>query len=328
MYQFKGNGLILGIRHVMTPSVSFTYTPNFGAPGLGYWRYVTNDTNTVKPQKYTIFENSLYGGPPANKSGVINFAISNNLEMKVRNRKDTITGMRKVVLIEDFTIRTSYDLAKDSLNWSKITMSGYTTLFKNLRVQYGSTWDPYARNSKGAPINVSEWKMNHRLLRLDVTTWDVSINYSLTSDKAKGKKKAPAQGLPMEKQDMIAYSDYYIDFDIPWSFSVYYSFHTSKTWTQDLTHRIGTVIQTLNFNGQLNITPKWKVTLTTGWDFTHSQLSYTSINVYRDLHCWEMTFGWVPKGGQQNWYFSINVKAQMLQDMKLNKKKDFKDASY
>ena len=85
------------------------------------------------------------------------------------------------------------------------------------------------------------------------------------------------------------------------------------------------LVNMLGFSGQLNITPKWKITLTTGWDFTNNEISYTSINVYRDLHCWEMSFGWIPKGAQQSWNFSINVKASVLQDMKLNKKKDFRD---
>jgi hypothetical protein len=310
---------------VITPSVNFTFTPNFGAPWLGYWHNVANDTNIIHPRRYSIFGSA--GGPPGQKSGVISFAISNNLEMKIRNRKDTVTGMKKIVLIEDFSIRMSYDLAKDSLNWSPLTLSGYTTLFKNMRVQYSSSWDPYSRNSKGVPINVSEWKADGWPFRLDNTIWDISFNYSLSSDKAKGKKKAPVTGTPQEQRDLTNYYDYYIDFDIPWSFSFNYSFHTTNAWTTYY-HRVGTVVQTLGFNGQLNITPKWKITLYTGWDFTHNQLSYTSIDVYRDLHCWEMRFGWVPKGGMQNWTFSINVKASVLQDLKLNKKKDFRDVGY
>jgi hypothetical protein len=244
--------------------------------------------------------------------------------MKVRNRKDTITGMRKVVLIEDFTIRASYDIARDSLNWSKISMSGHTTLFKNLRIQYSSQWDPYAMDKYGRRLNVSEWKMNHRLVRLDNTTWDVGLSYTLSSDKTK-KKKETDKGTAQERKDISDFYDYYVDFDIPWSFSVNYNFHVVKTWTSSYDRRIGKVVQTLYFSGQLNITPKWKISLSTGYDFQHMEISYTSIDVYRDLHCWEMRFGWVPKGAQQSWNFSINVKASVLQDMKLNKKKDFRD---
>ncbi len=323
MFQFK-KGPVLAIRHMMVPSVAFSYVPNFGSPNLGYWRYIENDTNKVNPQKYSIFQNGIYSGPSQYKSGLLSFALSNNLEMKVRDKKDTVTGTRKVKLIEDFTIRASYDLAKDTLKWSLVTMSGYTTLFKYFRINYSSTWDPYARDSLGHRINQSELKVNHRLLRLDNTTWTIGMSFSLSSDKTK-KKVANPKGTEAEKRDVEEFRDYYIDFDIPWSFTIGYNFNYVKDWNPEKTYRVAQIVQTLNFSGQLNITPKWKVSLTTGWDFKAGELSYTRVDVYRDLHCWEMRFGWVPKGGQQQWDFSINVKASILQDMKLNKKKDFRD---
>ncbi|MEI6174594.1 MAG: putative LPS assembly protein LptD [Bacteroidota bacterium] len=322
MYQLKG-GPIKAIRHMVTPSVSFSYTPNWGAPGLGYYRTIENDTN-VNPTVYSIFERSIYGGPPGQKSGMISFAISNNLEMKVRNRKDTLTGEKKIPLIDDLTIRCSYDIARDSLNWSPITIGGRSTIIKGLTLQYSSSWDIYSRDSLGRRINTTEWEANHRLIRLDNTTWDAGFNYTLSSEKVKGKKSTD-KGTPGERQDIIDYYDYYVDFDIPWSFSVNYNFHYGKTWDNTSQTRVAKITQTLGFSGQLNITPKWKISLTTGWDFVANQLSYTSIDVYRDLHCWEMRFGWIPKGGQQSWNFSINVKASILQDLKLNKKRDFRD---
>ncbi len=323
MYSFK-RGPILAIRHMMTPSVSFSYTPNWGSPSLGYWRYVENDTNIMNPGYYTIFQGGIYGGPPGQKSGMISFAISNNLEMKVRNRKDTITGFKKIPLIDELNIRASYDIARDSCNWSPITINGRSTLFKGLTVQYAWIWDIYARDSLGRRTNTTEWKKNRRLIRLDNTSWDVGLSYTLSSDKVKAKKK-PTKGTPMEQQDLLDYYDYYIDFDIPWSFSFNYSFRYTKAWNNAVKTRTSQIIQTLSFNGQLNITPKWKISLTTGWDFVNNEISYTSIDVYRDLHCWEMRFGWIPKGAQQSWNFSINVKASILQDLKLNKKRDFRD---
>jgi hypothetical protein len=140
----------------------------------------------------------------------------------------------------------------------------------------------------------------------------------------KGKKK-PTKGTPEEQKDILDYYDYYVDFDIPWSFSINYNFKYTPKWDNTKQANVGTIVQTLGFSGQLNITPKWKISLTTGWDFTNNEISYTSIDVYRDLHCWEMRFGWIPKGAQQSWNFSINVKASLLQDLKLNKKKDFRD---
>jgi len=322
MFQFKG-GPIKAIRHVLTPAVTFSYTPNFGAPAWGYYKEIENDTNAT-PGKYSIFQGSMYGGPPADKAGLLTFSLSNNLEMKIRNRKDTVTGTKKIVLIDNFVISASYDISRDSLNWSPISLSGRTSIFKGLNINYSSRWDPYALDSLGRRTNASEWKVNHKLLRLDNTTWDIGFSYSLSSDKV-GKKKETTKGTEQERVDLERYYDYYVDFDIPWSFSVNYNFRYTAAWDNKQQKRVPTIIQTLNFNGQLNITPKWKVTLTTGWDFTSNQLGYTSINIYRDLHCWEMSFGWVPKGAQQQWNFSINVKASVLQDMKLNKKKDFRD---
>jgi hypothetical protein len=323
MYQFKG-GLIKAIRHMVTPSVSFYYTPDWGAPGLGYYRPIENDTNQTNPATYSIFERSIYGSPPGQKSGTVSFAISNNLEIKVRNAKDTITGVRKIPLIDDLTIRCSYDLARDSVNWSPLTINGRSTVIKGLTIQYGSSWNLYTRDALGRSTNTTEWKANRRLIRLDMTTWDAGLTYSLASDKVKGKKSSD-KGTAEERQDAIDYYDYYVDFDIPWSFSVNYNFHYSKAWSNSVQKRVDKLTQTFNFMAQVNITPKWKVSLTSGWDFVHNELSYTSIDVYRDLHCWEMRFGWIPKGAQQSWNFSINVKAPLLQDLKLNKKKDFRD---
>ncbi len=323
MYQFKG-GPIVAIRHMLTPSVSFSYTPNWGSPTMGYWRTIENDTNKLNPGRYSIFQNNIYGGPPGQKSGLISFSLSNNLEMKVRNRKDTINGYKKIPLIDDLSLRISYDIARDSLNWSPLTISGRSTIVKGLTIQYASSWDIYAHDSLNRRINVTEWKAHHRLLHLDNTKWDIGLTYSLSSDKVKGKKK-PDQGTPQERQDILDYYDYYVDFDIPWSFNIIYNFSYTKAYDASSQKRVGKIIQTLGFSGQLNITPKWKISLTSGWDFVNNQLSYTSIDVYRDLHCWEMRFGWVPKGAQQSWNFSINVKASVLQDLKLNKKKDFRD---
>ena len=231
MFQFKG-GPIMAIRHMMTPSVRFTYTPNFGADFWGYYRYIENDTAVYNPKKYSIFEESLFGGPPGAKSGIVSFSISNNLEMKVRNRKDTVTGMKKVMLIDNFVIGTSYDIAKDSMNWAPISLSGRTTLFKNLQVQYASLWDIYARDSLGNRTGQTEWQKNRRLLRLDITRWNISFSYSLTSDKFKGKKK-PDRGTAQEQKDLMDYYDNYVDFDIPWSFSFNYTFGYQKAYSQN-----------------------------------------------------------------------------------------------
>ncbi|MCX6241844.1 MAG: putative LPS assembly protein LptD [Bacteroidetes bacterium] len=334
MYQFK-KGPLVAIRHMVTPSLSFSYSPDFAGATLGYYRYIENDTNTINPQKYSIFQQGIYGSPPQYRAGVVSFGLSNNLEMKVRNRKDTVTGTKKIPLIDDLSLRISYDLTKDSLNWSPLQLSARSTLMKGLSIQYAAQWDMYAHDSLGRRMNITTLKAFNKLLKFDNSSVDIGFNYSLSSDKLKKKKPAPTvaanstqastPATTQEKIDAVPDYDYYVDFDIPWSFNINYNFHYTNSYSSAYMHNVDQVVQTLGVSGQLNITPKWKISLTTGWDFTHGQISYTSIDVYRDLHCWEMRFGWIPKGGQQSWSFSINIKASMLQDLKLNKKKDFRD---
>jgi len=333
MAKFK-KGPIRAIRHVFTPSVGFSYTPDFSSDNYGYYgKYLDKDGNEVQ---YSEFDGTLFGSPPGQKSGSITFSFGNNLEMKIPSRKDTITGLKKVVLIESFNISGSYNLAADSLNLSMITMNGRTTLWKGLSIQYSSLWDPYAADSAGKRYNKYEWDVNRNLLRIDNTSWRLSFSYSISDkdfgkDKGKKQEEVPAELPPNatenEMEEIINNPDEYIDWKIPWSLSLNYNFtYTNKlSYINYMKVPTETIVQTLGFNGQINITPKWKFTFNSGWDFTQNELSYTSINLYRDLHCWEMRFSWIPTGARQSWNFSINVKASILQDLKLNKKKDFRD---
>ncbi len=323
MVGFK-KGPLRAIRHVFTPNVGFSYTPDFGDEKHGYYgSYVDGSGRDIS---YSHFEGSLYGTPPGQKSGRIGISLANNLEIKVASKKDTITGLKKIKLLENFTISGNYDLAKDSLNMSLITMSGRTRLWKNFNIQYGSIWDPYASDSAGKRINKYEWEVNRRLLRRKNTTWRLSFGYKFGAEDFK-KKEKPENANEDEIEDIYNNMDDYVNWNIPWSLSFNYNF----TYTNNLDYinfvkvPKETIVQTLSLSGDINLTPKWKFTFNTGWDFTQNKLSYTSINLYRDLHCWEMRFSWIPIGPRQSWNFSINVKASILQDMKLNKKRDFRD---
>lgn len=323
MVAFK-KGPVRAIRHVFTPSVSFTYTPDFGKEELGYWGSFTNGSG--EDIQYSHFEGTLYGSPPGDKSGRVGLSLGNNLEIKVPSKKDTITGMKKIKILESFTISGNYDLAKDSVNMSVITMSGRTTLWKNFNIQYGSNWDPYVMDSLGRRTNKFEWDVNRRFLRLDQTTWRLSFGFKLGDTDF--KKEKPETATDDQMDQIVANPDEFVDWAIPWSINMNYNFtYTNRLNLYENYVRVPekTIVQTLSFNGQINITPKWKFTFNSGWDFTANKLSYTTVNLYRDLHCWEMRFSWTPLGVRQSWNFSINVKASILQDLKLNKKKDFRD---
>jgi len=329
MLNFK-KGALRAIRHVFTPTFGFSYTPDFGSESFGYYdTFIDGEGNEIKYSQLGGFGyHSIAGTPPGQKSGRINVSFGNNLEIKVRSRKDTVTGMKKVKVIENLNFSGSYDLARDSLKMSYLRVTGRTTLWKNFSIQYASVWDPYALDSAGRQTNKYEWTVNRRLFRLDNTTWRLSMNYRIgDKELSKMKKKAPQNATEEEMIEIEDNPDDFVDWDIPWSLNVRYTFaYTSKIdYINYIRLPQKQITQTLGLSGQLNITPKWKFTFTTGWDFTNKGLSYTSVSIYRDLHCWEMRFNWIPIGPQQSWNFAINVKASILQDMKLNRKKDFRD---
>jgi len=331
MMQFR-KGPLRAVRHVMNPSVGFGLRPDFGAAFWNYWGEVQVDT-AGRTQRYSYYQNATYGAPPDGKSGSINFSLSNNLEIKVRSKQDTITGLRKVKLVDNLTVNGSYDLARDSLRWSSLNVSGRTTLFRNLQVQYSGRWSPYAIDSTGRMLNKFVWDTEGKILRRENTTWNFSMRYSLNSSSV-GRKSAPPGtsatptsefGSEEELAEIMMKPDEFIDWNQPWSFNIDYSLRITNQYSvRDRKFETQT-IQSLSFNGDISITPKWKVGLRSGYDFVNNKFTYTSFNFYRDLHCWEMRFNWIPTGGMKSWNFQINVKSPVLQDLKLTRKKDFRD---
>lgn len=309
MFTFKGKRL-QAIRHVLTPNVSYNYRPDYSDnTKYNYYRNYYNGTNDFV--MYSIFQNGMYGSPPSGKMGSVRLSLGNNLEMKVLNPKDTTNTPKKVKIFETLNFSTSYNLAADSLNWSALNINGGTTLFKNLRWQYSGTVDPYALDSLGNLTNNFTWEVDSgKFGRL--TSANTSLSFSIRS-KTKGNKDK-------EKTDMLVdYPDAYVDFDLPWSVSFDYNFRYTKSRFEP------TINQTIGIRGELKLTPKWKINVSTGYDFKNKDFSYTKIDIYRDLHCWEMRFTWIPFGMRQSYNFQINVKSSILQDLKLNKKSDWTD---
>jgi Organic solvent tolerance protein OstA len=335
MLRFK-KGPVRAIRHVFTPTVGFSYNPDYSS---SFWDYYSSyvDGNGIE-QKYSYFQGSIYGAPPAQRSGRITYSLSNNLEIKVPSKKDTVTGLKKVVLIENLTLSGNYDIAKDSLNWSYLSISGRTTLFKNFSIQYSSLWDPYVLDSTGTKqMNKYEWDVNGRLFRKKSVTWNFSASYTI-NDKTFGKKKnkkdnenktlvSSPNASEEELNDIRNNPDGYIDWSTSWSLSLSYNLRLTNnlSYINWILNDNRSTVQTIGLRGEINLSPKWKVSAQTGWDFETKKISYTSFTVYRDLHCWEMRFNVIPYGTYKSWNFQINVKASALQDLKLTKKKDYRD---
>ena len=325
------NPLVQAIRHVLTPNVSFSYRPDFSEEQWGYYKSYYNPEEEEIIQ-YSIFDGGIYGSPGSGKQGAINFSLSNNFEMKVKDKNDTITGTKKLVLIDNLTLSTSYNMAKDSLRWAPLTISARTKLFKNLDIRYASSWDPYILDSAGTRnLNRFEWDVNHRLFRMKDMSWTAGINYSIsnTTFGKKGAKNAKKQD--EDPVDVNSENDTKLtktkDGSIPWSINVNYSLRYGMTHTYlgYVITKNKKIVQTLGFTGNVQITPNWKVSVRSGYDFETNELTYTQVEINRDLHCWEMRFSWIPTGTWKSWNFGINIKSAMFKDLKIEKKKSHLD---
>ena len=320
MYQFKNpNSKVFAIRHVVRPSASVSYTPKIGVPRSKYWKtYVDRNGNN---QEYSIFSDKVYGTPSGSQeSGGLNLSLDNNLEMKVRNYKDT-TGkeeFKKIALLESFRLSSSYDFFADSMRWSTIQLSARTKVLNNrVNINLTGTLDPYAVNVNGQRYNKYAGGVG-RLTR-------VSASSGIQFSADKGKKKE-------EKNDKLnGHYDEYIDFEVPWSISLDYTFNLSRNYGSNSAAGAtkakvtSTISQMVRVNGDFSLTPKWKFGVSSGYDFQNKEVTATSFNITRDLHCWEMTFSCIPFGAHQSYNFQINVRSSLLQDLKLTKKDSWYD---
>jgi len=327
MFMFGSNFPINAIRHVLTPSISFSYRPDFSESQWGYYDSYY-DTNRDEEIIYSNFQGAIYGSPSSGKQGALNFKLSNNFEMKVRDRTDTVSGTKKVVLIDNLSFTTSYNMAKDSLQWSPMLISARTKLFKNLDIKYASAWDPYILDATGSKnLNQFEWNVNHRLFRMKDMNWTVGMNLSLSNKTFNKKGEAEDIGKEEDGKKKEKKKEQVKAGTIPWSLNLNYSlrYGIRNNYHQYVLVKDETIVQTLGFTGNVQLTPNWKISFTSGWDFEANDLSYTQIQIHRDLHCWEMHFSWIPFGTWQSWNFSINIKSTMFKDLKVEKKKSHLD---
>ena len=327
MFQFKA-GPLKALRHVINPSVSFSYHPDFGAERYGWWKQYTDTTGYV--HRYTIFQQSLYGGPPDGKSGSLRLSLGNNLEIKVQNPFDTTAEVIKVPLIENLNLSMGYDFARDSLRLSNLAVSGRTTLFKALVLNYSGSFSPYVIDTLGLVHNRLLINEEHRLFRMDNSTWSAQLSYSLNNNTFNGDKNSKSEGRPTRTviQTPLGYNSSlllggYVDFSVPWNVSFSYTFsHVDRYVAREMNFKSET-IQSITLSANVSLTKNWRLAMSTGYDIANHGMSYTTVDIYRDLHCWEMRFSWVPFGYYQSWFFQINIKADALRDVKYEKRKTY-----
>jgi len=322
--RFK-NAKIGGIRHVLTPSVGLTFHPDFGAAPFNYYYRTTLDsTNNYKNYQYVSpYVTSIVGTPPLGKAGAVNFGISNNLQIKVRSSKDTVTGYKNVTLIDNFSITTSYNPAVDSFQWSPIAMSFHTNLLDKINISSSANFDPYAIDyNTGRRLPETMEDEGFGLARFSNATVSVGSNFH---SKPIGGGADPTNSQEYSRiLHSAGYKDY-VDFNVPWSFNFSYSYSINNNYSPYSKRDTLVNTQTLTLQGEVNLTKRWKLNVSSGFNFNYDQLTLTSIDLYRDLHCWAMHLQTVPFGPRKSFTFTLNVKSSVLQDLKLVRRRDYRD---
>ena len=338
------------IRHVATPSVSMSYRPDFGDSKYGYhdwFEYYDPDRDEVVRHDYSYYDGALYGVPGRGKSGSMSLSLGNTLEMKVKSDKDT-TGFKKLKIIESLNFSTSYNFLADSLNWQPINMTGRTKLF-GTNVNFGARFDPYALDSLGQRINQSVYAQQGKLLRLESANLSFGLNFGSDTFKKKDKDKEidpnsseeepplppdPINDKGFDPQATFGDSnahfavgdDGYAKFEIPWNISLNYSFRLSKDkFNQEKMDYDFKITSDVNLNGNISLTPKWRINFASGYSFDRKEIAHTNVGISRDLHCWSMNFNLVPVGRYKSYYFTIRVNSSMLQDLKYEKRNHPRD---
>lgn len=313
-------GAVKGIRHVLTPTISLRYNPDFGGGIFNYY-YTTYIDKNYNKQRLSYFEGALLGMPADGKVGGINFDLGNTLQMKVRSKKDTINGTKKVSIIDGLNLRTFYNVVADSFKWSNVSITYRNTFFENINVSGGMSYSLYAIDKTTGRLTPRfEYHQTGRLMRFDRA--DIAIGGSLPLNK----NKNPLNHANEQQLQTIGmnYSGY-ADFNIPWSLNFNYSMGVNKTFLVASQKDTLQFNQNFNFSGDINLTSKWKIGVRSGFDFNTKKMSFTTFDIYRDLHCWEMRLNLIPFGYRKSYNFSLNVKSAVLQDLKLVRRRDFRD---
>ena len=335
----------LQIRHVFTPTVSYTYTPDFGKSRYGYYDTYTytDEDGEVRTVEYSPYEGAVYGYPGKNMSQNISFSIDNNIEMKMKSDKDT-TGYKKISLIDQLGASLSYDVANKK--WSDLSMNLRLKLTKSYTFNMNASFATYAyqfdENGNVVVGDRTEWSYG-RFGRFQ--GYSGSFSYTLNNDtfkklfgkKEEDKKNKDNKGKEenedeeteeeteeqnnnsnMRKTEKASVdSDGYLAFKLPWSVSLSYSYSIREDRSKDINIKTMrypySLTHSLNVSGNFKIGSRWNMTYSTGYDFTSKEMSMTTLNITRDLHCFNMSCGLV-FGPFTSYNFSIRANSSMLTD--------------
>ena len=326
------------IRHTINPQVSFSYAPNFGNQKYGYFQTIQSDS-TGRTTTYSPFSDNAFGTPSSGENMSMSFNLSQSLEIKVKSQRDT-TGVKKVKVIDDLSLGGSYNFLADSMKLSTISISLRSSLSKKFGINLRATLDPYEVTPEGRRYDRLTWRRGN-LGRIMNTGW--SFGYSFKSRDSGTPAINDINSIPPEYMNPF-YDPYgqldptlrrrymaqtYYDFSMPWNLGFNYSVNYSLSYVNNGTTGVKrNVTQTLGFNGSITFSQKMGATLSGGYDISNGKLTATSISISRDLHCWQMSFSWIPFGYYKSWNFHIGVKAGSLADLKYDKSQSMYDNLY
>lgn len=324
-------GRLAALRHVINPRISYLWRPDFSDPNFGFFQRIQSDSlgNT---RLYDRFGGFGYGGAGSGRSNAINFSLDNLVEGKWRTKTDTGQVIKKFKIFDSFGLNGSYNLAADSFKLSLIQLSGRTNFTERLSMFFSASLDPYSSDELGRRQSSYRWQEQQGLARL--TSANFTINGSLRN-RAQQANRTPslADRLvatpstdPRELQEreylMRQAQTQFIDWEIPFqaSFNLAVGLQKSAVPTQkDL------INAAVDLNGDFNLTEGWKIAWRTGIDLVQKKINPTMINVFRDLHCWEMSFNLVPFGTYKSYTFTLNAKGRTLQSLRLTRRRDWYD---
>ena len=342
------------IRHVLTPTVSFSASPDFGDPMWGiYGSYDYVDPQGVpRTRRYNYFSHGVFGSPSEGKSGIVSVNLANILEMKVKSDNDS-SGVKKISLIENLSISQSYNFAADSLNWSNINTSLMLRLVKNFNLNLNATWDPYIYrlNASGTPVRVNKTRLQAGKGIAKLSSTGTSFSYTFNNNTFKRKKK---EDLPntdgddeedTEEEDSFnatndnlrnlreqrrqeslenqrsADADGYATWECPWNLTVNYSVNYGYgAFDYDKMDYKGKWTQNLSFSGNIRPTKNWNFSFSASYNFDLHKIAYMNCSISRDLHCFTMSASFVPFGPYKSYNFHISVKSSLLKDLKYDKR--------
>ncbi len=326
-FKFGDKKRIQAIRHLLKPSISYSYQPSFEK----YYDSYAVDALGNKKEFYTRFEGGINGVPGNVYSSSIGLSIANTFEAKVRDQDSTKTEAKKVMLLNNLNVSTSYDLVSKLI--TPISLSANTQFFDSkLGVNLGASLDPYAIDNIGNTQKLFNVNNGGSLFRL--TSANLTLNYSLSSRNEKEKKKkddinarnggrnddlfgksqdlnaSPAPSNDEEVED----NSTFFNSKVPWDLTLAYSL-TYTNAKRENTFNTNSVM----FSGNINLTSKWKIGGNSGFDLVQKKITITSLSMERDLLSWRMSFNWVPIGVNTSWGFFIGIKSSALSDIKYDR---------